>query len=87
MRRGMGLSSKICRTPSQRHERGENLLQAILKLHPIPERTAAAVCGFPSLTAAVDCVVATIMSGAPVARVELLDAVRGRWRRFCCAVS
>ena len=33
----------------------------------------AAVCTFPDLTAAVDCVMATIQSGIPMARIEFLD--------------
>ncbi len=46
-----------------------------LRLHGIPEATAVATCAFPSLGAACDTVIATIQSGIPVARIELLDPV------------
>ncbi len=46
-----------------------------LRLHPVPEAVAAAVCAFPSLDAAVDTVIATMQASVPVARVEVLDAV------------
>jgi len=49
-----------------------------LRLHGIPEAIAAAVCPFETLGGAVDCVIATIQSGVPVARVELLDALQMR---------
>lgn len=45
-----------------------------LRLHGQPEAVSAAVCGFPSITEAVDCVIATIQSGIPMARIEFLDA-------------
>ncbi len=44
-----------------------------LRLWPLPEAVAAAVCPFPSLEAAVDAVVETVQHGIPVARIELLD--------------
>jgi D-lactate dehydrogenase (cytochrome) len=44
-----------------------------LRLFGIPEAISAAVCAFPSVEAAVDTVIATIQSGVPVARCELLD--------------
>ena len=47
-----------------------------LRLYPIPEAIRSAVCGFPSVEAAVATVVATIQAGVPVARIELLDAVQ-----------
>ncbi len=46
-----------------------------LKLFGIPEAISAAVCGFPSLEAAVQTVIETIQLGVPVARVELIDEV------------
>jgi D-lactate dehydrogenase (cytochrome) len=45
-----------------------------LRLFGIPEAISAAVCGFETLEGAVDTVIATIQSGIPIARVELLDA-------------
>jgi D-lactate dehydrogenase (cytochrome) len=44
-----------------------------LRLFGIPEATAAAVCAFPTVDAAVKTCIATIQCGVPVARVELLD--------------
>jgi D-lactate dehydrogenase (cytochrome) len=44
-----------------------------LRLHGIPEAISAAVCPFPSIEDAVSTVIATIQSGVPVARIELLD--------------
>ena len=47
-----------------------------IRLHPIPEAVAAAVCAFDSIKGAVDTVIATIQLGVPVARIELLDDVQ-----------
>jgi D-lactate dehydrogenase (cytochrome) len=47
--------------------------EATLRVRPTPEAMSAAVCGFPSLRDAVDCVVAVSQHGIPVARIELLD--------------
>jgi D-lactate dehydrogenase (cytochrome) len=49
-----------------------------LRLYPIPETIASAVCAFPSLSGAVTTVRELIQCGIPVARVELLDAVQVR---------
>jgi D-lactate dehydrogenase (cytochrome) len=45
-----------------------------LKLHGIPEGMAAGVCSFPSVEACCTTTIATIQSGIPVARIELVDA-------------
>eukprot|EP00210_Caulerpa_lentillifera_P001067 g1029.t1 len=50
------------------------ITELILKLHPHPEKIAAAICGFPSMKSAVDSAACVIQSAIPVARVELLDA-------------
>ena len=47
-----------------------------LRLHGIPEAISSAVCAFPTIEQAVDTVIATIQSGVPVARIELLDEVQ-----------
>ena len=44
-----------------------------LRLHGQPEAVSAAVCAFPTIADAVDCVIATIQSGIPMARIEFLD--------------
>ncbi|HZE04684.1 MAG TPA: FAD-linked oxidase C-terminal domain-containing protein, partial [Solirubrobacteraceae bacterium] len=49
---------------------------ATLRIHPIPEATAAAACTFPSLDAAVRCVVRVEQHAIPVARIELADELQ-----------
>jgi len=44
-----------------------------LRLHPLPERFAAAVVPFPTLRTAIESVIAAFQLGIPVARIELLD--------------
>jgi D-lactate dehydrogenase (cytochrome) len=46
-----------------------------VRLYPVPEEIAAAVCSFDSLDGAVRTVIEMIQYGIPVARVELLDAL------------
>jgi D-lactate dehydrogenase (cytochrome) len=52
------------------------ITELTLKLHGIPEAIAAGVCPFPSVEAACNATIATIQSGIPVARIELLDDVQ-----------
>lgn len=52
------------------------ITEATLRLYGVPERISAAVCAFPSITAAVNCCMLTIQSGVPIARVELLDTAQ-----------
>jgi len=49
------------------------ITEITLRLHGIPEATAAGICPFPSVKAACDATILTIQSGIPVARIELLD--------------
>jgi D-lactate dehydrogenase (cytochrome) len=49
------------------------ICEATLRLQPIPEATAAAQCTFPSIEAAVRCVMAVGQYGIPVVRIELAD--------------
>ena len=51
------------------------ITQVTVKLHGIPETVTAAVCPFPSIENAVDCVIAAVQMGVPMARMELMDAV------------
>ena len=50
------------------------ITELTLRLHPVPEAMAAAVCAFPGLDEAVQSVVEGVQIGVPVARAELLDA-------------
>ena len=52
------------------------ITEITLKLHGIPEAIAAGVCPFPTVEAACNATIATIQSGIPVARIELLDALQ-----------
>jgi D-lactate dehydrogenase (cytochrome) len=52
------------------------ICSAILRVHPIPEATAAAQCTFPSLEAAVQCVVRVQQFAIPVVRIELADELQ-----------
>ncbi|AJP49051.1 2-hydroxy-acid oxidase [Rugosibacter aromaticivorans] len=51
------------------------ITELTVRLHPLPEAIASAVCTFPSIVAAVNTVIQTIQVGVPVARMELLDAL------------
>jgi len=52
------------------------ITEITLRLHGIPEAIAGGVCPFPSVEAACEATIATIQSGIPVARIELLDALQ-----------
>jgi D-lactate dehydrogenase (cytochrome) len=52
------------------------ITEITVRLYPIPESVAAAVCAFDTIKGAVDTVIATIQLGVPVARIELLDDVQ-----------
>lgn len=49
------------------------ITELTLRLHPVPEAIAAAVCPFETMAGAVETVIATIQLGLSVARIELLD--------------
>lgn len=49
------------------------ITELTLRLHGQPEAVSAATCAFPDMAAAVDCVIATIQTGLPMARIEFLD--------------
>ena len=52
------------------------IVELTLKLSGIPEAIAGGVCPFPSVEACCNAAIATIQSGIPVARIELLDALQ-----------
>jgi D-lactate dehydrogenase (cytochrome) len=52
------------------------ITELTLKLSGIPEAISAGVCPFPSVEAACNAAIATIQSGIPVARIELLDELQ-----------
>jgi D-lactate dehydrogenase (cytochrome) len=49
------------------------ICEAVLRLRPIPEATAAAQCTFPTIDAAVQCVTRVGQYGIPISRIELAD--------------
>ncbi|MGV3727877.1 FAD-binding oxidoreductase [Hydrogenophaga sp.] len=49
------------------------MTEITLKLYPLPEAISAATCSFPSIEAAVRCVIQVIQLGVPIARCELID--------------
>lgn len=49
------------------------ITELTLRLQGQPEAVSAAVCGFAEMAPAVDCVIETIQSGLPMARIEFLD--------------
>jgi D-lactate dehydrogenase (cytochrome) len=51
------------------------ITELTVRLHPLPEAIASAICAFPDIAAAVDTVIETIQLGIPVARIEILDAL------------
>ncbi|PLC49101.1 2-hydroxy-acid oxidase [Pollutimonas subterranea] len=51
------------------------IVEATVRLHPLPESTMAAVCAFPDIDAAVQSVVQIVQLGVPVARCEFVDPV------------
>ena len=51
------------------------ITELTLRLYAIPDGMSAAVCAFPTVTAAVDSVIEAIQCGIPLARVELLDTL------------
>jgi D-lactate dehydrogenase (cytochrome) len=49
------------------------ITEITLRLAGIPEAVSGGVCPFPSIEAACNAVIATIQTGIPVARIELMD--------------
>ncbi|WP_370206278.1 FAD-binding oxidoreductase [Pararhodobacter marinus] len=51
------------------------ITQVTVRLQPVPEVIASAICSFATMAGAVQSVVETLQSGIPVARIEFLDEV------------
>ena len=54
------------------------IIELTLKLSGIPAAISGGVCPFPTLESACNAVIATIQSGIPVARIELVNALQMR---------
>jgi D-lactate dehydrogenase (cytochrome) len=54
------------------------ITQLTLRLSGIPHAISGGICPFPSVEAACNAVIATIQSGIPVARIELVNALQMR---------
>jgi D-lactate dehydrogenase (cytochrome) len=52
------------------------IVEITLRLHGLPEAVSAGHCPFADVRGACDATIATIQSGLPVARIELLDALQ-----------
>ncbi len=52
------------------------ITELTLRIYGTPEAISSAVCAFPTMHAAVRCVIQAIQMGIPVARMELLDDVQ-----------
>lgn len=50
--------------------------EATLKVTPKPQNTSVAVCTFPTIRSAADCVFRVVGAGVPIAAVEILDDVQ-----------
>lgn len=51
------------------------IVEATVRLYPLPASIMAAVCAFPDINAAVEVVIQTIQLGVPIARCEFADSV------------
>ncbi len=51
------------------------IVEATVKLYPLPAGIMAAVCAFPDINSAVEVVIQTIQLGVPIARCEFADSV------------
>ena len=49
------------------------ITEVTVRLYPVPESIAAAVCRFPSMRAAADAVIQIIQMGIPIARCDFVD--------------
>jgi D-lactate dehydrogenase (cytochrome) len=54
------------------------ITEVALRLHGVPEAISGGHCPFSDVRSACDATIATIQSGLPVARIELLDALQVR---------
>jgi D-lactate dehydrogenase (cytochrome) len=54
------------------------IVEVALRLSGIPEAISAGHCSFPDVRSACDTTIETIQSGLPIARIELMDALKVR---------
>jgi D-lactate dehydrogenase (cytochrome) len=54
------------------------IVEIALRLSGIPEAISAGTCSFPDVRSACNATIATIQSGLPIARIELIDALSVR---------
>ena len=52
------------------------ITELTIRLSGIPEAIAGGICPFPNIAAAADAVIATIQTGIPIARIEILDEMQ-----------
>ncbi|KAK3115679.1 D-lactate ferricytochrome c oxidoreductase [Teratosphaeriaceae sp. CCFEE 6253] len=52
--------------------------EAVLKVTPLPQNIRVAVCTFPTIRKAADCVFSVVGAGVPIAAIEILDDVQMR---------
>ncbi|KAI6865703.1 FAD-binding domain-containing protein [Hortaea werneckii] len=52
------------------------ITEATLKIIPLPQNTSVAVCTFPSVREAANCVFRVVGAGVPIAAIEILDDVQ-----------
>ena len=54
------------------------ITELTLKLQGQPEAVSSGICAFPDMESAVNCVIETIQTGIPMARIEFVDAATTR---------
>src|ERR1700732_4796337 len=73
--------------PSRRAGALGVITEITLRLCGLPEAISGGICPFPSVEAACEATIATIQSGIPAARIELLDALQVKavnlYSKFC----
>jgi D-lactate dehydrogenase (cytochrome) len=67
------------------------ITEIAVRLYGLPEAMSSAICAFDEIEGAVNTVIATIQSGIPIARIELLDEVQidavNRYSKLSCPLK